>query len=120
MMRTFEWEDGFTPYSATWDGVMLTEYAGEAVERRSTLSRRPDWDGHPNRVDNAMTDAFSAGDVAGEAAVWIDGEAFELLPVRVAVIRAEHTLSPNGYCRCGLTGRLSEARHAAHVEAVAR
>jgi hypothetical protein len=77
--RVFEWEDGFTPYSATLEGDTLTEYAGDIarnpaakVERRSTLTRRPEWDDHPNLHDYAMTDAFSAGDVDGADAVWID------------------------------------------------
>lgn len=77
-IRDFIWEHGFTPYWATLDGDTLTEYAGGAVERRSTLSPRPEWDGHPNAADYAMSDAFSAGEVDGVAAVWIDGRGHSL------------------------------------------
>lgn len=79
-MRVFEWDDGFTPYSAVWDGVTLTELQECTVERVSRLVRRPAWDGHVNATDNAMTDGFASGDVDGVAVAWIDGEAFELAP----------------------------------------
>lgn len=77
-MRVFDWEDGFTPYSAVLDGDTLTEYAGEVVERRSTLTRRPEYDGVPECADSTMSDDFSAGDVAGVDVVWIDRQGFTL------------------------------------------
>lgn len=77
-MREFDWEDGFTPYSATLDGDTLTEYAEGVVERRSTLVPRPEWDGHPNADDYTMSDDFSAGEVEGVDAVWIDGKGYTL------------------------------------------
>lgn len=77
-MREFIWEDGFTPYRATLAGDILTEYAGEAVERRSRIIARPDWDGHANAEAYAMGDSFSAGDVDGVDAVWIDGKGYAL------------------------------------------
>ncbi|RUQ07009.1 hypothetical protein D8M34_05935 [Microbacterium sp. HSID17254] len=86
-MRYFDWEDGFTPYSAALDGDVLTEYAGDierdpsaTVERRSRLIPRPEWDGHPNAADYVMSDDFSAGEVGGEDAVWIGGRGYALTP----------------------------------------
>jgi hypothetical protein len=86
--RVFEWEDGFTPYSARLVGDTLTEYAGDierdpgaTVERRATLTRRPEWDDHANADDYMMSDDFSAGEVEGEAAVWIDGLGYSLTPI---------------------------------------
>lgn len=90
-MRIFDWEDGFTPYSATLDGDTLTEYAGDiardpaaVVERCSTVTRRPEWDGHPNAADYTMSDDFSAGEVGGVDVVWVDGLAYTLTPVTFA------------------------------------
>lgn len=87
-MRVFDWENGFTPYSATLDGETLTEFAGDIerdpaadVERRSVLTRRPEWDDHANASEYVMSDDFSAGEVDGEAAVWIDGLGYALAPV---------------------------------------
>lgn len=79
-VREFLWEDGFTPYRATLAGGVLTEYCRDDVERRSTLSRRPEWDGHPGADAYAMGDGFSAGDVDGVDAVWIDGRGYQLHP----------------------------------------
>lgn len=79
-MRVFEWEDGFTPYSATVDGVTLTERQGDTVERVSRLVRRAEWDGHAGASDYVMADGFAAGDVDGVDAVWIDGQGYALAP----------------------------------------
>lgn len=83
--RVFDWEDGFTPYFAVLDGATLTEYQGfndseegTMVERRSTITPRPEWDGHPNAANYTMSDDFSAGEVDGVAAVWIDGRGYSL------------------------------------------
>lgn len=80
-IREFIWEDGFTPYWATLDGVTLTEYADSEIERQSVIVRRPEWDGHAGVSDYAMSDDFSAGVVGDDAAVWIDGEGYALVPV---------------------------------------
>lgn len=80
-MREFIWEDGFTPYRATLRGDILTEYAGDDIERRSRIVAHPAWDGHPNADAYVMGDGFAAGDVDGVDAVWIDGSGFKLLPV---------------------------------------
>ena len=37
--------------------------------------------------------------------------------VRPAV-REAHTLSPNGYCRCGLTPTLTTAQHEQHLRSI--
>lgn len=79
-MRVFDWDDGFTSYSATVHGAVLTERRGDTVERVSRLVRRPVWDDHVNATDNAMADGFASGDVDGVAVAWIDGKAFELAP----------------------------------------
>lgn len=79
-MDVYHWEDGFTPYSATIDGVTLTERQGDTVERVSRLVRRPAWDGHPNATDYQMADGFASGEVDGIAAAWVDGQAYELAP----------------------------------------
>lgn len=79
-MRVFDWDDGFTPYSATVDGVTLTERQGDRVERVSRLVRRVEWDGHAGATDYVMADGFAAGDVAGVDAVWIDGQGYALAP----------------------------------------
>lgn len=81
IVREFAWEDGFTPYAATLRGETLTEYARGAVERRSRVVARPEWDGHPNSSAYAMGDGFAAGDVDGVDAVWIDGRGYELHPM---------------------------------------
>lgn len=78
-MREYVWDDGFTPYSATVDGVTLVEYQGATVERVSRMVRRPAWDAHPGADDYRMADGFSAGDVDGVAVAWVDGRAFELV-----------------------------------------
>lgn len=96
-MREFDWEDGFTPYGATLDGVTLTEYQGfnlsdpsTTVERVSVVVRRPEWDGHPGVTDYAMSDDFSAGVVGDDAAVWIDGKGYELVPSMADLASAVH------------------------------
>lgn len=113
-MRVFDWEAGFTAYSATLDGDTLTEHQGADVERRSTLTRRPEWDGHPNASDYAMTDEFSAGEVEGVAVVWVDGLAYSLtdatttddLRVAIAAVTADQ--------RAGLDG-ITEADAVEHA-----
>jgi hypothetical protein len=77
-MREYVWDDGFTPYSATVDGVTLTERQGDTVERVSRMVRRPAWDSHAGAVDYGMADGFACGDVDGVAVAWVDGAAFEL------------------------------------------
>lgn len=42
-----------------------------------------------------------------------------MTPQHLAEIIADHTLSPNRYCRCGLTPRLFESEHRKHIAAVA-
>ncbi|MDY0984596.1 hypothetical protein SOM10_11885 [Microbacterium sp. CFBP9023] len=79
-MREFDWEDGFTPYWATLDGVTLTEYADGVAQRVAVLVRCEEWDGHANAADYAMTEEFSSGEVDSDAAVWIDGQGYALVP----------------------------------------
>lgn len=80
-MRNFYWDDGFTPYSATLDGHLLTEYAGDVVERVSMLTRDRTRDTSPVHADYPMADDLAIGpDVDGVDVAWIDGEAHTLSP----------------------------------------